>query len=246
MTEWKAFLYDRYVSSGQATAGSAPGDVDRPADFQRRTPYLKRLIRTHLPRRYDLRIVDLGCGHGALIHALAEAGYQDVHGVDVSEEQICLARALGIANVTCEKIGSFLSRPENRSFDVVFLMDVLEHLTRPEALELTSAIKGVLNPGGRCILHVPNGGGIFGMRVRYGDLTHELAFTESSAQQIFRAAGFQRVRSFEDVPVVHGMLSLLRWVVWHIMTAPWRVLLAAETGRRRAVLSQNMLVVADV
>ena len=69
------------------------------------------------------------------------------------------------------------------------------------------------------------------MKIRYGDFTHELAFTPKSASQVFRVAGFREVRCFEDKPRVHGLTSLARRIIWDVGTLPSRLLLAAETGR---------------
>ncbi len=83
------------------------------------------------------------------------------------------------------------------------------------------------------------------MSVRYGDLTHEHAFTESSLRQIFRTLGFGDVRCFEDRPIVHGITSLARRVLWEAGSLPFRILFAAETGRTRVILSQNLSFVAQ-
>jgi cyclopropane fatty-acyl-phospholipid synthase-like methyltransferase len=57
-------------------------------------------------------------------------------------------------------------------------MDVIEHLTRQELFDLLDSVYRVLAPGGVCLVHVPNAEGLYGMRIRYGDFTHELAFSE--------------------------------------------------------------------
>jgi hypothetical protein len=44
--------------------------------------------------------------------------------------------------------------------------------------------------------------------------------------------------------VVHGLKSFFRRLLWDVLTILPRLLLTAETGQRRSVLSQNMLVVA--
>jgi hypothetical protein len=80
------------------------------------------------------------------------------------------------------------------------------------------------------------------MRVRYGDLTHEQAFTARSMSQAFAAVGFQSIAAFEDRPVVHGVRSLVRRALWDAGTLPHRVLLAAETGTWGSILSQNLVV----
>ena len=73
--------------------------------------------------------------------------------------------------------------------------------------EILDEVLRVLRPGGLCLAHVPNAEGIFGMRVRYGDMTHEQAFTSKSAQQVFHTVGFSKVECNEEKPIIHGAKS---------------------------------------
>ena len=126
--------------------------------------------------------------------------------------------------------------------DPVLFGDVLEHLERQELFDLLDEVHRVLRPGGLCLIHVPNGEGIFGMEIRFGDLTHVQAFTQNSARQLLSATGFSQIRCYEERPVVHGIISLVRGVLWALGTLPFRLLLAAETGSTKAILSENLLI----
>jgi len=123
-------------------------------------------------------------------------------------------------------------------------MDILEHLEKGELLALLDQVYASLRSDGIVIIHVPNAEGLFGMRIRYGDLTHENCFTPRSIEQALNACSFHHVVCFEDKPIIHGAKSLLRRIIWELLTAPPRLLLAAETGSTRSILSQNMLVIA--
>lgn len=238
--DWKAEFYAAYVSSGHAKdTGESAKTL-----FRGRKAFLTSIIKAHLPPDKTARIVDLACGPGALLYFLDQAGYRDIAGVDVSEEQVAVAARLGISSVACATLEDFLAAQSAASVDAVLAIDILEHLTRPEVMQVLALIRRVLKQGGRCIAHVPNSEGLFGMRIRYGDFTHELAFNATSARQVFRVAGFQQVRCFEDKPRVHGPTSLARRIIWELGTLPSRVLLAAETGSRGAILSQNMMIEA--
>ena len=83
-------------------------------------------------------------------------------------------------------------------------------------------------------------------RVRYGDLTHQQAFTSESLGQLVRLAGFVALRCYEDRPAVHGIASALRRLLWVILRQGSILYLMAESGpaARRAILSQNLLCVA--
>lgn len=239
-SDWKAHLYRTYVSSGQAR------DSNTSAEEHFRAPqaHLMSIVRRHFPLDRTTPIVDIGCGHGALLYFLRQAGYENLRGVDTSKEQAALAQRLGIAGVECGDAMAFLRAQPDGSLGVVCLFDVLEHLTRAEAFALANEVSRVLRPDGRCIAHVPNAEGLFGMRIRYGDLTHEQAFTKKSVEQMFRSLGFHGIDCFEDKPITHGLKSLARRVIWESGTLPFRLLLTAETGTSGFILSQNFLFVA--
>jgi len=241
-TGFKARLYDHYLS--QHVRASAETIQVALAS---RSHLLRRVIAAYLPPERSVRILDLGCGYGGFMHALRAAGYTNVAGVDISQEQIDMARQLGFEDVHCEDLRAFLSRVPDRKYDAVIAFDILEHFTRNELFELVDELHRVLAPGGRLIVHVPNAEGIFSGTVRNGDLTHELAFTRGSLKQLAGACGFRVAAVKEDVPVVHGVRSLVRYLLWTVLTFAFRVLAVAETGEgfRGKPMSQNLFAVLE-
>ena len=106
-------------------------------------------------------------------------------------------------------------------------------------------VRRVLKPNGRWIIHAPNAESPFFGRIRYGDFTHELAFTHQSLGAVLRAGGFGQVECFEDEPVVHGLKSAVRWVFWKLLRLGLRFFIAVETGETAAgIYSQNLTAVA--
>lgn len=235
---WKKRLYDSYVSSGQA------GGAARTAEtvFLPRKAYITHLISKYFPNNRSAQILDIGCGHGAFLYFLAAAGYTNANGIDASPEQISLAAKLGINNAHCAQAFEYISSLASNSLDAVILFDILEHLERQELFDLLDEVRRVLRPGGICLVHVPNGEGLFGMRILCGDLTHIQAFTQTSARQLFTTIGFSRIEYHEDRPIPHGPASIVRRLLWDIGTIPLRILLAAEGGVTKCILSQNMLI----
>jgi SAM-dependent methyltransferase len=240
MSDWKETVYQSYVSSGHVldSGGSAEDHL------RGRRVYLESIIRNHFPPDRESRILDIGCGHGALLYFLRKAGYRNLQGVDGSKEQVELSWRLGISGVELGNAIDFLSSCGGASAEMICLFDVLEHLTRQEVFDLLAEVRRVLPLGGVCIGHVPNAEGIFGARIRYGDLTHEQAFTPSSLSQLFGSLKFGNVQCFEDKPHVHGLKSLVRRTLWEVGSAPVRLLFTAETGASGVILSQNLLFVA--
>jgi cyclopropane fatty-acyl-phospholipid synthase-like methyltransferase len=141
-------------------------------------------VREHFPIDRDAAVLDVGGGHGALIHFAREAGYRNLRSVDRSPEQVAAAQRLGIEGVEEGDLGQVLRAQADASLDVVVAFDVIEHFTRDKLLPFVDQVHRVLKPGGRWIIHVPNGASPFFGAIRYGDLTHELAFTRTSLSQL--------------------------------------------------------------
>lgn len=237
---WQQRLYEAYLSSGQATV---PADTPEKA-FAPRRAYLTHFVAKYFPADRTASILDIGCGHGKVLYFLSAAGYKNVKGVDLSQEQVDAAHRLGIPNVVCGSAFDYVAGLPDESLDVAILFDILEHLEKQDLFDMLDQVWRILRPGGRCIVHSPNGEGLFAMRILFGDLTHRQAFTRKSMEQLFATLGFAGIDCFEDRPIVHGPASLMRRIVWDAGTAPIRLLMKAETGNIRPILSQNLVAVA--
>ena len=234
-------VYDAYVTGRNHPL--APSTI---AGLRPRMPYLQAMVRHHFPPDRDASILDLGCGHGALLYAMREAGYRNGLGVDASPEQVAAAQALGISGVVQADIMQTLHDRSDASLDMVVAFDVIEHFSKEELLGFVDAVHRVLRPGGIWLLHVPNCEGPFGAFSRYNDFTHELAFSRFSLTQLLRTSGFASVSYYEDRPTPHGLVSSLRFVGWAVIRIALLAYVAIETGNwdPTAVFTQNMLVSA--
>lgn len=234
-------IYESYVSSG---ASKLHPEMIR--DLAPRMPYLTHIIRTHFPADRHSSILDIGCGYGALLHAARQEGYRNCRGIDASVEQVKTAHDLGIADVSQVDMTSFLQEQPSDSFDVVIAFDVVEHLTKKEVCWLIDQVHRILKRNGRWIIHVPNAESPFFGRIRYGDFTHELAFTCGSLTALLKSSHFNNVQCFEDTPIVHGVKSLLRFVLWKALRMMMKCYLLAEKGEAEAcIFTQNLLAVAS-
>lgn len=235
-------LYQNYVSSGQAGV-----DPEHPIEHAKRklgnaNPYCDRLLEHYKHVDRNGCILDIGCGHGKFLAYLKRHGFQNVSGIDASTEQVELAHALGIHEVEHGDAIEFLERQS--AVSVISCFDLIEHLSLDDTLKLLQRAHAALEDSGILLLHIPNGEGLFGQRIRYGDLTHETCFTPRSINQLLSSAGYIEISCFEDKPIPHGLKSTVRRLIWELGTLWPRVLLSAETGSRGFVLSQNMLVIA--
>jgi ubiquinone/menaquinone biosynthesis C-methylase UbiE len=108
-------------------------------------------------------ILDIGCGRGELACEAAARGAHAV-GIDYSEAAIELSRErlAGMDEDLRSRVrfmqtdAKDLSFPDG-SFDVVFLVDVYEHLYPAEIAHTLTEVKRVLRPGGSLVVHTgPN------------------------------------------------------------------------------------------
>lgn len=240
MPAYRERIYDHYVHGrGQPLAPPTVGG------FRTRAATLCDLIRRFFPAHRDARVLDLGCGHGALIHFARQAGYVNMTGIDVSSQQVMEAERLGIRGVQQGDLMIFLGTLPEASQDVVVAFDVIEHFTKSELLPFVDEVRRVLKPGGRWIIHTANGESPFIGAIRYGDFTHELAFTRTSLSQLVLSSGFSRAEFFESGPVAASFRGTLRMILWRLVHFGLRLWMTAETGDtgRNAIFTRNLFAV---
>ncbi len=101
--------------------------------------------------RPGLRILDFGCGPGTISVGLARAAAPgELHGVDMEESQIDLARSVAAANGQDNAtfhVGDVTDMPfEDGFFDIAHCHNVLMHI--PDTSGVLAEVKRVLKPGG--------------------------------------------------------------------------------------------------
>ena len=185
-------------------------------------------LRGWFPAGKDARIVDLGCGSGRLLYLFKALGYSDIHGVDISPEQVALARQV-VTDVVEGDIAEYLDG-HVAAFDLITAIDLIEHLTKSEAARMLEKCFASLRPGGRLIIQTPNGDSPFVGAVRYGDFSHELCLTPRSLSYLLRLSGFEGVEPREQGPVRHGVVSTVRWCLWRLARLKLKAFNAIETG----------------
>lgn len=147
------------------------------------------------------RVLDLGCGRGLLAAELARKGCT-VHGVDNLE----LGAAPGLAAYTRHDLDHGPPELDLGDFDVVLLLDILEHLHSPEAfLTALHRLPGAQRP--QILISVPNVA-FLSVRLRllaggfeYGregilDLTHRRLFTVRSLERLLDQHGYRLERTW--------------------------------------------------
>lgn len=203
-------------------------------------------LRDWLPNKKDARILDLACGAGRLLFFFSERGYKDLTGVDISPDQVALARQV-TPNVTQESVLDHLeSNPA--SYDVITGYDIIEHFHKDEALRFLDGCLSALKPGGRLILQTPNADSPWGTMHRYNDFTHEICFNPNSLTRLLRMVGFADIEAREAGPVPRGssLTSSARYLVWQMIRVGLRMWNLAETGAAGAGVWTRVFLISGV
>lgn len=136
-------------------------------------------------------MVDIGCGDGAMLDAARSLAIPQIVGLEISPSLIARIKQRfqdGEVTVSNQPI----SELDPDSFDMVTLINVLEHLPHPKITLLE--IQKCLKPGGLLLVHVPNLAGL-PARIRgqaWNQLepySHFYYFTSKTLQAMLRSAG---------------------------------------------------------
>ncbi len=202
-------------------------------------------FRRFLPAERDAEILDAGCGSGEFVSFLLGLGYSRTEGVDINPDAVGRGKEAGIPNLHRDDLREWLKARPGR-YRVVFARDVLEHFDKEEIVGVAGLLRGGLKEGGRLVLQTVNAQSPFALHIRYGDFTHETAFTAASLTALLVRSGFRSVACFPArPPAAHSLPAALRFGLWFPIELLLRTCQAIETGNRRGIFTRNLIAVAD-
>lgn len=115
--------------------------------------YLKEALEQSEATRGQ-KILDAGCGDGAFLNYLYSLGYTRLTGYDFDEKAISFAKAL------CPNVALYqqdlLKLDEKEVYDVIFLIETLEHINPEDIQKIISNLYRALKKGGRLVVTVPS------------------------------------------------------------------------------------------
>lgn len=135
-----------------------PWDPDRYATHAAFVPALGAPVVELLAVQPGERVLDLGCGDGALTEQLVERG-ADVVGVDASPAMVERASARGLD----ARVVDGASLPFDREFDAVFSNAALHWMRDADAV--LAGVARALRPGGRFVAEMGGHGCVAAVRV---------------------------------------------------------------------------------
>lgn len=236
--QYKNALYKSYVTTHIAhRKGMADLEYFRRQSFGFRQHFGK-----FLPADKNAKIADLGCGSGGLVWWLTQTGYKSTKGIDGSPEQVEMAHKLGVESVVLGDVFDFLDKENGHA--ALFARDLIEHFDKQAVFEFLGKCFSSLAPGGQLVLQIPNAESPYFGRVRYGDFTHELAFSASSISQLLAAVGFTEIEINPWRPAISDLKSLVRYVSWRVIEPCLKLPIQIESGGWNRIVTMNLIAVA--
>jgi SAM-dependent methyltransferase len=160
----------------------------------RRAPAIELHSLQPLQLQRESRVLDVGCGAGALVFALGELGLRQACGIDA----FVPADIVYDNGVTVKRQDIFQTQG---SWDAIMFHHSFEHLADPAAT--LARVAQLLVPGGQCLLRVPTVTSYawqhYGVHwVQLDAPRHLHLFSHESMRRLALAAGFELERIVHD------------------------------------------------
>jgi 2-polyprenyl-3-methyl-5-hydroxy-6-metoxy-1,4-benzoquinol methylase len=149
-------------------------------------------------------VLDIGCGRGELLSALAAAGVT-ARGIDLNGEMVAVACERGLDAARGDAL-DYLTGVADGSLGGVIATQVIEHLEPSYLMRLLDAAARALRPGAPIVLETINPAcwlAFFSSYIR--DFTHVRPVHPETLQYLLRASGFERVEVRYSAPVPDHM-----------------------------------------
>jgi len=134
-------------------------------------------------------VLDLGCGRGEFLDALAQRGI-GARGADLDESMVQRSREKG-HEVALADAASHLRSLDNGSVPGIFAAQVVEHLDAEQLTELLELMRRKLVPGGLAILETVNPHNPAALKAFWTDTTHHHPLFPEVLLALCRLAGFE-------------------------------------------------------
>jgi len=178
------------------------------------------LRRVKPEERGNWRALEIGCGPGRLMRPMSRH-FVEIHGVDISDEMIALAREKlqDLPNAHAHvSDGASLSEFEDESFDFVYSYAVFQHIpSREVILQYLREMQRVLRAGGLA-------------RLQFNGLPETQAAADTWAGARFTSQDLLEFAHMHDFQVLalDGVSTQYMWTTWRKQAPGWSASLEAK------------------
>lgn len=148
-------------------------------------------------------VLDIGAGSGLYSHILRQR-----LGCQCRELEPFLENLYGAQEHVIKK--DITQMPLDACYDVILLLDVVEHLQDEDLGGLFESLKVILHDNGSIYIKVPNSSSLAGLESAFGDVTHLQHLNVISLVSLVENSGFSVLRTRGVGPNFHPRRMLLR------------------------------------
>lgn len=186
-----------------------------------------------------LRVLEIGFGNGAFL-AWASAQRARVTGTELNPKMVKLGTERGF-DVFCGRVDEIHALSAEK-FDLVVLIDVLEHLPDSDLRRTLDWIVSHLSDAGVCIARFPNAASPFGLPIQHGDDTHCQSLSCQKLNQLAARHDFEVLSCTNQYRSWAGGLPGLRQLAQRALRHLTESFLRFILELREAPLDMNVVV----
>lgn len=212
--------------------------------FQRKVEYIKYNIAPSIDiKNKNQEVLEVGPGLGELVYFLNSNNIKNIDIVDNDKSIIAnIEKKFKIRN---SYFSNSILKLKNKlhKYDLIILIQVLEHLPPDDYIQTIKAFYDLLNPKGLLVIVAPNANNPLGLVERYGDLQHTSSFTTQSFIDLTLSAGIPQnkleISGFEIPP--YSLINVLRIFAQKTLHLWLYLLLAINGGVFYKPLTPNLM-----
>ena len=211
-TEWTQKDYDKYYISTSKYSNNFTIGAGGLSDLDRKR-YNGIIDKIEKIINKDSSIVDIGCAKGGLLRIFQERGYNNLYGIEPSQEAIDNLKNYNIEGYN-SSIFDIIDKV-NKQFNVVILSQVLEHIYDLKTIKYI--IKNILKEDGILFIDVPDGTSYLRNNLAsfyYFDLEHINHFSITTLEYLFEdmtliQKGIEYFNNFSNINsyILYGIFS---------------------------------------
>lgn len=167
-----------------------------------------------------MSVLEFGAATGIFLRYLKAKGFKRVAAVDGDPRiahRLAELKEAGFEIHISDAEAYVDQATGKKRFDRVVMFDFLEHLPLDYAVRFLTKLHGILEPGAKLVIRVPNGSSPWGLRMQFGTFEHVTVLTPDRLRELAAMTGFhcaevrgqatgkKRKRLVEKL--LHGFLS---------------------------------------
>ncbi|MCX5698501.1 MAG: class I SAM-dependent methyltransferase [Candidatus Omnitrophica bacterium] len=165
------------------------------------------MILRYLPK--DAKILEIGCGNGFMLKALLDRGYNNLYGIEPSQDAILKADDRIKDRIIVDVLRKGLYKSE--SFDLIFFFQTFDHIQYP--MDFLSICYNLLSLGGNILAMNHDiksfSARVLGEKSPIIDIEHMYLYSKETINKVFVKAGFRPFKIYSPKSTIS-----FRHLIW--------------------------------